>query len=143
MDSREIKRTKITLGTIAVLMGCLSVIMSLLGILSINCFHLQEIFVGKHRQAVIAVLTVCVVGMCMTMIISGSIHKTKRLEEFYNFIHKTIITLFILWIVIGNPLEKFIFIINIATYLSAISCMTLLRAYRLKEYRMRQYPNMR
>ena len=143
MDSRDIKRAKVTLGTISVFMGISSVIMSLLGTLSINGFSLQEIFAGKHRQAVIAVLIVCVVGMCMAMFISGSMQKTKRVEEVFNFIHNAIIMLFILWIVIGSPLEKIIFIINLATYSSSVSSMSLLRAYRVKEYRLRQYPNMR
>lgn len=143
MDSREIKRVKVTLASIAILMGFSSVIMSLLGTLSINGFSLQEIFAGKHSRAVIAVLTVCIVGMCMAMVISGSMKKAKRVEEVFNFIHNAIIMLFILWIVIGSPLEKIIFIINLATYSSSVSSMSLLRAYRVKEYRLRQYPNMR
>lgn len=143
MDSRDIKKAKVTLGTISVLMGISSVIMSLLGTLSINDFSLQEISVEKNRQAVIAVLTFCVVGMCMAMVISGSMKKTKRVEEVFNFMHNAIIMLFILWIVIGNPLEKIIFIINLATYSSAIASMSLLKTYRVNEYRLRQYPNMR
>lgn len=142
MDNKEIKRAKVTLGIISVLMGGIisvlmgisSVIMSLLGTLSINGFSLQEIFVGKHSQAVIAVLTVCIVGMCMAMVISGSMQKTKRVEEVFNFIHNAIIMLFILWIVIGNPLEKVIFAIDLVTYSSALFFMSLLRNYRLRQY---------
>lgn len=133
-NNKEIKRAKVTLGTISVLIGIPSVIMSLLGTLSINGFSLQEIFAGKHRQAVIAVLIVCVVGMCMAMVISGSMQKTKRVEEVFNFIHNAIIMLFILWIVIGNPLEKVIFAIDLATYSSALFFMSLLRNYRLRQY---------
>lgn len=134
MKNSNIKRVKIMCGITGCLMAGISMFMTFLGILSLNNLSFQEIFMKGNREAVIAILAVCVIGIFADVITSASI-QTRRNEAFLKLLHTVFISFFIVWIIAGDFYEKVIFIVNLISYASYLLFISTVRYCNLIQYR--------
>lgn len=81
------EKKKVVYGILAVLLCVASVVMTFLPRLTSNDLSIQEIFMGECRMItipVIAILIICVIGLCADMIATTHKHK-ERIKKFVVF----------------------------------------------------------